>query len=82
MSRLLISAALLLCATAAPAAIAETASSGGSSNDMVCHYEQETGSHIKKRSCATRAEREDQAKRDQKEMQRLTREIPRGPGKD
>jgi hypothetical protein len=76
MSRILISAAVaLLCAAASPAAFAEKPRSA----EMVCRYEQSTGSHIKKRSCATRAAREEQAKRDQKEMERLTRATPSGP---
>ena len=74
MPRTFIHAALLFCAVSA-AAHAEAAgsnkSSSGSSNEMICRYEQETGSHIKKRSCATRAAREQQARRDQDNLNRI-----------
>ena len=58
MIRTLVSAAALLAfvAGAAPALAAE------SPNDLICTYDQDTGSHIKKRICTTRAVRDAQQK--------------------
>ena len=74
MRRTFVQATLLFCAVSA-AAHAEAASSNSSKSDspnqLMCRYEQETGSHIKKRTCATRAVREEQARRDQENLNRL-----------
>ena len=44
-------------------------------DDLICTYEQPVGTHIKRRTCVTRAERADRAQKDQEAMQRM-----RGPG--
>lgn len=44
-------------------------------DDVVCTYEQPVGTHIKRRICATRADRAERTRKDQEAMQRM-----RGPG--
>lgn len=46
-----------------------------SSEDLICTYEQPVGTHIRRRTCVTRGERDERARRDQDAMQRM-----RGPG--
>lgn len=44
-------------------------------DDLICTYEQPVGTHIKRRTCATRADRDERARKDQEALQRM-----RGPG--
>lgn len=37
-------------------------------DDVICTYERSVGSHIKRRVCATRAQRDEQARADQEAM--------------
>ena len=66
MIRTLVSVAALACALGA----ATPALAGGSPNDLLCKYEQDTGSHLKKRVCTTRAVREEQQKAARETMAR------------
>ena len=71
---------LLLAGLAATAQAAERAKKDQPAkpqrgDDIICTYEQPVGTHIKRRTCATRAERQERARRDQEALQRM-----RGPG--
>ena len=50
--------------------LAPITQAGGSPNDLVCRYEQDTGSHLKKRTCTTRAVRDEQEKAARETMAR------------
>jgi len=42
-------------------------------DDLICTYEKTTGSHLKKRVCATRSDREQRARADQDAMGNIKR---------
>ena len=74
---------LLLAAAAATSAQAETKKESKPverSSDVVCTYEQSTGSHIKKRNCMTRSQRAERAERDREAMERAQNRNMRGAG--
>jgi hypothetical protein len=73
---------LALAAAAAGPALAETkkAAPAERPDDIVCTYEQSTGSHIKKRTCMTRGQRAERAQRDREMLDRVQDRNMRGAG--
>lgn len=65
--------ALACGAAAAVETPAKAASGDDAANQMVCFIEPSTGSHIKKRVCMTRAEREARTRQDQDTMRNAQR---------
>ena len=53
---------------ASPTTPADKPAAKDSPDELVCTYEQSTGSHLGHRVCATRAAREERAKEDQRAM--------------
>jgi hypothetical protein len=80
MLRTLLVAAVV--AAAASPAWAETkkAAPVERADDIVCTYEQSTGSHIKKRTCMTRGQRAERAQRDREMLERAQDRNMRGAG--
>jgi hypothetical protein len=54
-----------------PAQKAAAAPAKGSQDEVICTSERATGSHIAKRTCSTRAQRDAQAKADQDAMRNM-----------
>jgi hypothetical protein len=68
--------AALLCPAVfsmAQAAEQKTAPAPGSPDEVVCTFEQTTGSHLGHKVCATRRAREERAKEDQEALQSMQR---------
>ena len=72
MNRFLTAALLALCSVPALADPPAQAPA----DRPVCTYESSTGSHIRKRVCTTRAQREERAAQDREAAQRL-KELPK-----
>ena len=77
MNRSLLAAALLACMLPATAATpAKSGKAQASGDSLICTREASTGSHLRKRSCTTRAQREERRAQDREAAQRL-REQPK-----
>ena len=47
-------------------------------DDVICTYERSVGSHIKRRNCATRAQRDERARQDQDAVGRVGKRPTKG----
>lgn len=74
----ILSAALLgaVVSTAGAATAAEPSPSADKKDEMVCTTETPLGSHLPKRTCMTRADREERQKKDREKMQRMHSQNP------
>ena len=76
MTRIRLAALLAFAVAPALAATPPPAKPPASKAKLVCNSERSTGSHLRRRTCQTEAQREDRRKQDQETMERMETPPP------